>query len=342
MHLEVIPTQTPVPWKINWPSWSKLSWIFNKRSKIKCRCYKRWCKQSVNWWTTRSSRARSRRRLYLQRCLHLVSVEISPISRVLNIESTGQHRILYHDKPCCPNLLQAMKCTTCLHAWAMVDWKRFISGGSLSTLSLATPIELNSHRHSSYGETHDVSKRVSRPTSAVSIADSNTYEYSKQTQSRRNIDQDSRLTMISPIDAPTSYDMFESGLPKTNPMNAMLRSGMNSGLMGTANNAPSSTAAVSDRLETVFIIEWRPSRLERNHFGEDSSGTSAPCSTNRRTEQTAWNDPRRTGQSRSQRSATARYMSPTLISVHCPLVISTIRIFFLSCSRASVCGGFYR
>lgn len=113
---------------------------------------------------------------------------------------------------------------------------------------LATPIELNSYRHSSYGETHDTSRKVSRPTSAVSIADSNTYEYSKQTQSRRNTDHDSRLTMISPIDVPSSYDMFESGLPKTNPMNSMLRSGMNSSSGGPGTNAPPSTSAVSDRI----------------------------------------------------------------------------------------------
>jgi hypothetical protein len=87
-----------------------------------------------------------------------------------------------------------------------------------------------------------VSKKVSRPTSAVSTNESNTNDFSKFIQPRRNIDQESRSSMISPIDMPSSYDIFESGLPKSNSTTSMFRSTTGTGLGGTSNTAPSSSA----------------------------------------------------------------------------------------------------
>jgi hypothetical protein len=43
--------------------------------------------------------------------------------------------------------------------------------------------------------------------------------------------------MISPIDMPTSYDLFESGLPKNNSSTSMLRNTT----IGTSNTVPSSS-----------------------------------------------------------------------------------------------------
>lgn len=80
-----------------------------------------------------------------------------------------------------------------------------------------------------------MTKKISRPTSAISTNDNNTNDYSKQIQQRRTIDQESRSSMISPIDLPSSYDMFESGLPKSTSATSMFR---NTG--GTSNPAPTS------------------------------------------------------------------------------------------------------
>ena len=56
-------------------------------------------------------------------------------------------------------------------------------------------------------------------------------------QPRRNIDQESRSSMISPIDMPTSYDIFESGLPKSTSSTSMLRNTT----IGTSNTVPSAS-----------------------------------------------------------------------------------------------------
>lgn len=104
---------------------------------------------------------------------------------------------------------------------------------------LATPIEIQSHRSSIYDEGHDPSKRFSRPVSALSANESNSYEMTKSVPTRRTIDQDSRLTNISPIEVPSSYDMFESGLPKGNPNNSMLRNGVNRPSSAATSTVPS-------------------------------------------------------------------------------------------------------
>ncbi len=56
----------------------------------------------------------------------------------------------------------------------------------------------------------------------------------------KNIDQESRSAMISPIDIPSSYDMFESGLANGNSMASRLRNEMN-GSDGTSFAAPSAS-----------------------------------------------------------------------------------------------------
>lgn len=105
---------------------------------------------------------------------------------------------------------------------------------------------MNQHRYSSYSETTDLSKRISRPTSAISSNDNHANDYSKHIQPRRTLDPESRSSMISPIDMPTSYDIFESGLPKSTSTTSMLRSTAGSALGGTSNSAaPSSTVCCS-------------------------------------------------------------------------------------------------
>jgi len=102
---------------------------------------------------------------------------------------------------------------------------------------LATPTDASQYRYSSYSETNEPSRKLSRPTSAISTNECN--EFSKQNQPRRIIDQESRSSMISPIDLPSSYDMFESGLPKSNSTTSMFRNTTGSGLGGTSNTTPS-------------------------------------------------------------------------------------------------------
>jgi hypothetical protein len=106
---------------------------------------------------------------------------------------------------------------------------------------LAAPIETNQYRYSSYSETNELSKKISRPTSAISTNESHGNDYSKPMQQRRMIDQESRASMISPIDVPSSYDMFESGLPKSNSATSMLRSTNGSALGGISNTVPAAS-----------------------------------------------------------------------------------------------------
>jgi hypothetical protein len=81
--------------------------------------------------------------------------------------------------------------------------------------TLASPIDANlyhsssNNRHSAYIETLEASKKLTRPTSAISM---NGNEISKQTQPYRNLDQASRPSTISLGDIP----LFESILSKDN------------------------------------------------------------------------------------------------------------------------------
>ncbi|CAF4719953.1 unnamed protein product, partial [Rotaria sp. Silwood1] len=94
------------------------------------------------------------------------------------------------------------------------------------------------NRHSGYMETLDASKRLTRSTSSILANETNANEFSKQIQQHKNIDQESRSSMISPIDAPLSYDMFESGLSNGNLSASRLRNG---GLDGTSTSVPSAS-----------------------------------------------------------------------------------------------------
>ncbi len=73
------------------------------------------------------------------------------------------------------------------------------------------------------------------------------------------MDQESRSSMISPIDMPSSYDMFESGLPKSNSTTSMLRNTAGSGLGGTSNTVPSASTVcllfkISFWMITLFLF----------------------------------------------------------------------------------------
>ena len=96
---------------------------------------------------------------------------------------------------------------------------------------------MNSYRYSGYSETNDLPKKISRPTSAISTNDNNPNDFSKHLQQRRTLDQESRSSMISPIDMPSSYDMFESGLPKSTSTTSMLRSTAGSALSNPVQSA---------------------------------------------------------------------------------------------------------
>ncbi|CAF4628941.1 unnamed protein product [Rotaria sp. Silwood1] len=93
------------------------------------------------------------------------------------------------------------------------------------------------NRHSGYMETLDASKRLTRSTSSILANETNANEFSKQMQQHKNIDQESRSSMISPIDAPLSYDMFESGLSNGNLSASRLRNGLD----GTSTSVPSAS-----------------------------------------------------------------------------------------------------
>ena len=110
---------------------------------------------------------------------------------------------------------------------------------------------MNSYRFSTYNETNEIPKKLSRPTSAISATESNANDYSKQIAPRRNIEPESRSSMISPIDMP-SYDMFESGLPKSNSATSMLRSTTTSYYGGTTNNSSAPATNVSFSLNDTF------------------------------------------------------------------------------------------
>lgn len=101
---------------------------------------------------------------------------------------------------------------------------------------------MNQYRYSNYNEPNEMPKKVSRPTSALSVNDNHSNDFSKQIPQRRTIESESRSLMISPIEMPSSYDMFESGLPKSNSSATLLRStSAATGYGGTSNTAPSNS-----------------------------------------------------------------------------------------------------
>ena len=153
---------------------------------------------------------------------------------------------------------------------------------SLIVFRLATPIEIPSHRTSIFDDVPEPSRRLSRPVSALSTNESNTYDYTKSLPTRRNIDQDSRLTNISPIDVPSSYDLFESGLPKSNSNSNMLRTGLTRPSSATTAPAAPNVSRSGGRLSRFY----HSIRLERDDFGKNSSRTTFARSTDRRAEQT--------------------------------------------------------
>lgn len=116
---------------------------------------------------------------------------------------------------------------------------------------------MNQHRYSTYSETTDLSKRISRPTSAISATESHTNDYSRQIPFRRTIEPESRSSMISPIELPSSYDMFESGLPKSN-STSMLRSTAGSALGATSNPVASTSSVCALKMisqKDIFCLE---------------------------------------------------------------------------------------
>ncbi|CAF1017836.1 unnamed protein product [Rotaria sordida] len=107
------------------------------------------------------------------------------------------------------------------------------------------------NHHSSYIETLDTSKKLIRSTSSMSTNETNANEISKQIQQHKNIDQEPRSSMISPIDTPLSYDMFEPGLPNGNSSVSRLRNGIN-GLDGTSTNTAPSVSINETLLEKIL------------------------------------------------------------------------------------------
>ncbi|CAF2506576.1 unnamed protein product [Rotaria sp. Silwood2] len=113
-----------------------------------------------------------------------------------------------------------------------------------------------------------MSKKSSRPTSAISTNESNHNDFSKQISQRRNIDPESRSSMISPIDMPSSYDMFESGLPKSNSTTSMLRSTIGNGYGGTSSNIPSASTnetILEKILQERLLLVQQIAELNKQH-----------------------------------------------------------------------------
>ncbi|CAF1175293.1 unnamed protein product [Rotaria sp. Silwood1] len=135
-------------------------------------------------------------------------------------------------------------------------------------MSNATPTDTNQYRYSTYSETNDISKKISRPTSALSTNENNNNDFSKQILQRRNIDPESRSSMISPIDMPSSYDMFESGLPKSNSTTSMLRSTTGNGYSGTSSNVPSASTnetILEKILQERLLLVQQIAELNKQH-----------------------------------------------------------------------------
>ncbi|CAF3933401.1 unnamed protein product [Adineta steineri] len=136
-------------------------------------------------------------------------------------------------------------------------------------INTATPTDTNQYRSLNNSDANEILKKFSRPTSAISTNESHhTNDFSKQIQQRRMIDQESRSSMISPIDTPSSYDLFESGLPKSNSMTSMMRSTTNNGLSGTLNNVPSSSnneTILEKILQERLLLVQQIAELNKQH-----------------------------------------------------------------------------
>ncbi|CAF3556753.1 unnamed protein product [Rotaria socialis] len=136
-------------------------------------------------------------------------------------------------------------------------------------MSSTTPTEMNQYRYSTYNEANDVSKKISRPTSAVSTTESNMNDFSKQIPQRRNMESESRSSMISPIDMPSSYDLFESGLPKSNSTTSMMRSATTSYYGGISNtNAPTTSnneTILEKILQERLLLVQQIAELNKQH-----------------------------------------------------------------------------
>ena len=113
---------------------------------------------------------------------------------------------------------------------------------------------MNIPRHSLYGESQEISKKVSRPSSALSNNENNMFDFVKSIGGHRTSEFDSRVTTISPIEIPTSYDAFESGLPKSNSMTSMFRSGMSMSSHTTSNNPTPAPSQTTVRWNKVFRL----------------------------------------------------------------------------------------
>ena len=116
--------------------------------------------------------------------------------------------------------------------------------------------DIHQHRLSNQTEAHqDGPKKVSRPTSAVSSNDNHSYDMSKRLASRS--------AMISPIEPPMSYDMFESGLPKSQSITSMFRSGTSTAGPG----APSSSneTILEKILQERLILVQQIAELNKQH-----------------------------------------------------------------------------
>lgn len=112
----------------------------------------------------------------------------------------------------------------------------------------------------SYMESHDLSKKISRPASAMSNNDNSSFDFQKSTLARRNNDFDPRLTMISPIDVPISYDAFESGLPKSNSATSLMRSGINS---SSTMNPTTTTTTTTAAVRILFDFFFKRNRMSK-------------------------------------------------------------------------------
>lgn len=94
-------------------------------------------------------------------------------------------------------------------------------------LSLATPLETDLYhqnasnssinRHSGYLENLEASKKRIESSSSMSANEMNSNDVSKQAPQYKTFDQDIHSSANSPIELPSSYDMFESGLPNRVP-----------------------------------------------------------------------------------------------------------------------------
>ncbi|CAF1381588.1 unnamed protein product [Adineta ricciae] len=132
-------------------------------------------------------------------------------------------------------------------------------------MNTATPTDMNQYRYSTYTESNDTSKKFSRPASAISMHDGHSNDCSRPISQRRTFEQESRSSMISPIEIPSSYDMFESGLPKSNSTTSMLRSATTT----TSNNLTATGSNNETILEKILqerlLLVQQIAELNKQH-----------------------------------------------------------------------------